>query len=1191
MKKRNLARAALAALMLGSAASQAATFTWDGSASTSWDDFNNWTPVGVPGSADFALLTGISPTPGTIDIRGPRLIRGIVASGTTGPHTFVNSGSGALTFFAGVGTTSVENAIVVSGGVGNGPKVFDCDISLLSNTAPVQFAGQNAAIIVNGNVTTSAASGTTNLVLTGSSLAPSEAVRVHGVISDGPSALLSLTAGQANLGVTAEVVVSGLNSYTGPTHINGAILNINSIANVGAGPNALGNPSLANSTISMGTTIPAGIVTGILRYTGAGHSSDRAFLLTGKPNDVARIESSGSGPLVLSGNVTTNGNGQWFELGGTNGGDNTFSGVINPTTGAGITSVQKSGASKWILTAANTYDGTTVVTGGTLVLQGAGAAIGSGATAGALTINGGTFILNGGSVRVADLNNAGGAFIFNSGTVELFNSTTATGAGSFTIGATGPGSLRLTGGSQNFGDIVLQGSDDSLVINAGGTYGFDSLDNSAGGLLGAVETVNIQMNGGQLTTTHGELRARLQGNGGLTKVGSGSLGISQTLNPNTYTGPTNILGGTLAAISLVTANQIPDTSPVTIAAGAVLDLTQSTDGERVGPLSGSGSVLTDQLEGLDVDTNGINASFAGAISGAGSFTKSGIGKQTLAGPNDYTGATRIAGGALEVTAGGSIVGSSGIDVSAFGLDVSGGTIDVTGEIDAYASGAVVNIAAGSVKASRIDRKGTNTFTTNPVFNWTGGTVHLTGAGGVQVGGAFTADRLFDTTATLDGDMSLIVDNTTTISSDGILNISGGTLYSGDVALNSGGVLNFDAGVLRLANDHTLNAAKISTLDIEGPLASNRALIIDGAATLEAPIILAGGAFSAASIVNPQNLILNKGTLNITSGPLDVAAGTSVDSSSGMNITAAGGLQVASTGQFNAIGTTFTGTAASVNDGEISAINSTLDFSGGLTNNGMLNLINTSVTGTLMTDGGGAIAGRATFNGPVGGSGNFTGSGTARFESEYSPGTSAAAVSFEGNVEFAPAATLVMELGGINPGSQFDQLNIAGGVALDGDLAVRLINSFVALPGQSFNVMNFASRSGEMNVVNQTAFAGLSFDPTYGGTSLTLVASALGGDANLDGGVNLQDFNILAANFGASGVNWLMADFTGDGLVSLADFNILAGNFGLSASPDGPTPGDWAALGSAVPEPTSSLVPLAASLLMGRRRQRERASSQ
>ena len=43
----------------------------------------------------------------------------------------------------------------------------------------------------------------------------------------------------------------------------------------------------------------------------------------------------------------------------------------------------------------------------------------------------------------------------------------------------------------------------------------------------------------------------------------------------------------------------------------------------------------------------------------------------------------------------------------------------------------------------------------------------------------------------------------------------------------------------------------------------------------------------------------------------------------------------------------------------------------------------------------------------------------------------------------------------------------------------------------------------------------------------------------------------------------------NGRVNLSDFNVLAANFGITAGAGGPTPSDWSALSSAVPEPGSA----------------------
>ena len=75
--------------------------------------------------------------------------------------------------------------------------------------------------------------------------------------------------------------------------------------------------------------------------------------------------------------------------------------------------------------------------------------------------------------------------------------------------------------------------------------------------------------------------------------------------------------------------------------------------------------------------------------------------------------------------------------------------------------------------------------------------------------------------------------------------------------------------------------------------------------------------------------------------------------------------------------------------------------------------------------------------------------------------------------------------------------------------------------------------------------------TIGGFSIgandTLLRYTRDGDADLNGSVNLNDFNRVAANFGQSNKVWVHGDSNYDGVVNLADFNALAGNFGQTAA--------------------------------------------
>ena len=67
--------------------------------------------------------------------------------------------------------------------------------------------------------------------------------------------------------------------------------------------------------------------------------------------------------------------------------------------------------------------------------------------------------------------------------------------------------------------------------------------------------------------------------------------------------------------------------------------------------------------------------------------------------------------------------------------------------------------------------------------------------------------------------------------------------------------------------------------------------------------------------------------------------------------------------------------------------------------------------------------------------------------------------------------------------------------------------------------------------------------TLSGTHTLTLAQMRAGDASNNDIVNIQDFSLLASQFGQSGN--LPSDFNGDGIVNIADFSLLASNFGQS----------------------------------------------
>ena len=86
-------------------------------------------------------------------------------------------------------------------------------------------------------------------------------------------------------------------------------------------------------------------------------------------------------------------------------------------------------------------------------------------------------------------------------------------------------------------------------------------------------------------------------------------------------------------------------------------------------------------------------------------------------------------------------------------------------------------------------------------------------------------------------------------------------------------------------------------------------------------------------------------------------------------------------------------------------------------------------------------------------------------------------------------------------------------------------------------------SGQIRSTNATALIGLGYADN--GTNQVSVVRTYYGDADLNGQVNISDFNALAANYGATGV-WATGDFNYDGVVNLLDLNAIASNFGRNA---------------------------------------------
>ena len=131
-----------------------------------------------------------------------------------------------------------------------------------------------------------------------------------------------------------------------------------------------------------------------------------------------------------------------------------------------------------------------------------------------------------------------------------------------------------------------------------------------------------------------------------------------------------------------------------------------------------------------------------------------------------------------------------------------------------------------------------------------------------------------------------------------------------------------------------------------------------------------------------------------------------------------------------------------------------------------------------------------------------------------------------------------------------------------NLALSLQNIKAYTTGQAYGFGGASVASGGVVPIASLGGVGISngalnFAMTPMSVTTLAFKPALAGDADLDGGVSINDFNVLAANFGlATGRTWLQGDFDGDGGVSINDFNLLAANFGRTLPASGDT---WAGL--------------------------------
>jgi hypothetical protein len=481
---------------------------------------------------------------------------------------------------------------------------------------------------------------------------------------------------------------------------------------------------------------------------------------------------------------------------------------------------------------------------------------------------------------------------------------------------------------------------------------------------------------------------------------------------------------------------------------------------------------------------------------------------------------------------------------------------------------------------------TGALTGSGALNFSSGMLTVTGAGGLVIApGTPTGANL-----ALGAGRTLNVANTTTIDAGSSLMLDGGTLNTGSLAINGdfvfnrgtlgitqlggsvnapivsltpGTTINVNAnltslgsassfagfhhlGVLNVgANTVTLNSASYARLGVLTTLAGG---------TINAPngVALPSGSTLQGSGTITTRVAGERGALIEAGGALTMGDNTSPAAPAGFNY--AGELRTkqftvtlqasAAVGLGNLTTMGFGGVPGTLN----AANGFVVDFDEAVTGYGTINSINTlakraTINGNVQ---GSSLVQPITLSGYVGGVGTFN---NVSFTGTYSPGFSPA-ITMVGNIIFSPTSTLVMEIGGLSPGSEHDQIISSGQIGFDGTMQVSLINSFSPTLGQEFNLFDWVSTSGSFDTINLPPLgASLAWDTSqlYIDGTLSIASANLDGDFNHDSAVNAADY-----------VAWRK----GVGLASTPEnYNLWSANFGRTSAGNGSSH-------SSVPEPMS-----------------------
>jgi autotransporter-associated beta strand protein len=718
----------------------------------------------------------------------------------------------------------------------------------------------------------------------------------------------------------------------------------------------------------------------------------------------------------------------------------------------------------------------------------------------------------------------------------------------------------------------------------------------SGGLVN--KTGNITVNSG-ITAT---VSVGLNGNMGFHKLGAGT----RVLNPPVamqYQGTATVDDGVLE----ISADSNFGFTSNTVTINAATLRNRITLGEaRAVTLGAAGAAIEAKA--------GTTFTFFGAIGGSFPLIQNGGGTLLLAFANTYSTGTFINAGAVSISTDNRL-GAAGTPVTMSGgtlattptftlprpvtLSGGGGTFDVASGTNLTASG----VFSGTRGLAKV---GAGTLTLTTANTYTGGTIISAGTLSIDAANRLDTGALalslyggtLATTATFT--LSKVIDLNTF---SGTINTASGTTLTAPGPFlgnaGSGSLIKMGSGTLSLTgangnlysglttvNEGTLRLGKSSGNAVPSNLSigdgsGGGVVILDASEQIAtANVNVFHGVFNlngfnetiASLTMSAGQVIGNGGTLTLTAGPVSTFASTAAID---CNLNLGGGQR-----------------SFSVSDG-LPALD--LTVSGVISN------------GALAKSGGGTmlLAGNNTYTGAT----TVTGGSLILDQSL----TTTSSVSITN-----PNVSIVLSAAGGNHVIKTGPISIAGRVDLKDNklittspVGVATGNTYGGVTRLIQTGRNGGNWSGNGIVTSQTDATTSNFTSigiataaqakgvastdtvvwagqTVAGSD-TLVMYTYGGDANLDGKLNVDDYGRIDTNIGLGTAGWYNGDFNYDGKVNVDDYGILDGNIGTQG-PQFPTAGGVGFAATAVPEPAAggAGIVAATSSVLGLRRRRSRA---